>query len=183
MDTIVNSEILPITRRGASHAGFEFSMGRAAATGTESIGPEIRYKVIESDERSLQLTEIDLSKIHFQPTVPKGHKGIRGEDILKNLKADSSIRLDVEILFALIHRWRELDNQDQKFPLLDDLWDYEDQFGLVCLHFDGTIYESQIQKSRQFSQMMYLQVGQWYKGMDPLDHHRGCNSFSVLYRP
>jgi hypothetical protein len=55
---------------------------------------------------------------------------------------------------------------------------------LVCLHFDGTIYESKIQVGRKFSLMMYLQVGQWYKGsVDPLDHHRGHASFSVLYRP
>ena len=172
---------MPVIRNGACEVGYEFSRGRIVVGDGSVTGPERIFRVVESDQRSVQLAGIDLSKIHFERACQPGFQSPRGEDALKKIKANNLIRLDAEVFLAIFRKWELLDNREEEFPLLRNLWDYQDESNLVCLHFDGTIYGCQLQNGRRFSSMMYFQSGQWYKGFDPLDHHRSHATFSVLY--
>lgn len=78
------------------------------------------------DERSLALTEIDLSKIHLVTMLKPSETSIVGEEKLKRLKRAKHIRLDAKILQAL---W---ENQDR----IPEEWKGK------YTYFDGTVLRS-----------------------------------------
>ena len=57
--------------------------------------------VVEQDERSLALTEIDCSKLRFKSGFAKNEEPITGEERLKRLKEMPEIRLDAKIGMTL----------------------------------------------------------------------------------
>ncbi|MEK7182253.1 MAG: hypothetical protein AAB679_00640, partial [Patescibacteria group bacterium] len=54
------------------------------------------WSIEEQDERSLALTEVDLSKVVFETTLEKNEKNIKGEERLERLKEKNVVRLDAK---------------------------------------------------------------------------------------
>lgn len=82
------------------------------------------WKIAEQDERSLALTELDMSKVRLETTLKEGESSVKGEEKLNRLKAAGHVRLDAAIFQAL---W---ENQG----LIPEEWK---EVGAV--YFDGTI--------------------------------------------
>ena len=82
------------------------------------------WKIAEQDERSLALTELDMSKVKLETVLKNGEKCVSGEEKLKRLKAADHVRLDAAIFQAL---W---ENQG----LIPEEWK---KVGAV--YFDGTV--------------------------------------------
>lgn len=82
-------------------------------------------KILELDERSLRLTEIDLTKVKLLNVLKKGEREISGEERLRRIKETGHIRLDTWILQAIL-----------KNPeCIPANWDQR-----RCITFDGTIF-------------------------------------------
>lgn len=82
------------------------------------------WKITEQDERSLALTEVDLSKVLLETTLKEGENVVGGEEKLNRLKATGHVRLDAAIFQAL---W---ENQG----LIPEAWKE-----VGAIYFDGTI--------------------------------------------
>src|SRR3989344_1008330 len=64
-------------------------------------------KIDSEDQRSLALTEIDLSNVQFVSMLKDGELSINGEEKLSRLKASGNILLDAKIFeFLLEHKIR-----------------------------------------------------------------------------
>lgn len=98
----------------------------------------------EQDERSLALTEIDLSKVQLETCLQEGEASIQGEDKLKRLKQAGHIRLDARFFMGL---WKNP-------KLIPDAWKGK------IIYFDGTVLRRQ-SGSRH---VLYLYWGgrQWH---------------------
>lgn len=55
------------------------------------------WKIVEQDENALKLTEIDISKIGFDPCLKEGESSVNGEEKLTHLKSKEVVRLDAKI--------------------------------------------------------------------------------------
>jgi len=85
------------------------------------------WTIDEQDERSLQLTEIDLNAVLLQDMLrPEDNGSIQGEEKLKRLKKAGHVRLDAAVFKAL---W---DNQH----LIPESWKSK------YVYFDGTVLRS-----------------------------------------
>jgi len=97
---------------------------------TKPFDPEFinkNWKIDEQDERSLQLTEIDLSAVRMEDMLrPEDNGSIQGEEKLKRLKKAGHVRLDAAVFKAL---W---DNQH----LIPESWKSK------YVYFDGTVLRS-----------------------------------------
>lgn len=151
------------------------------------------YLVHEVDERSIQLTEIDLTKVCFEKETLRlsGNKeGIQGIDQLKNLKASGVIRLDADVSSAFLLQHKilyecRLAFGDQKpFPPFAP-FQRKGKETDICLHFDGTIFESKLMPGRLFSRRLIWSVGEdtWSESMYPIDHGYWVDSYHAVYRP
>ncbi len=80
----------------------------------------------EQDERSLALTEVDLSKVKLKTYLRKGEVSITGEEKLNRAKASGDIRLDARFFMAL---WNNK-------KLIPESWKGK------TIYFDGTILRS-----------------------------------------
>ena len=87
------------------------------------------WPIEEQDEKSLALTEINITEVVFETTLEKGEKNIKGEDKLKRLKEKDIIRLDAKIFQTL---W---ENQ----YLIPEKWKEETKVNATFIFFDGTI--------------------------------------------
>lgn len=87
------------------------------------------WTVVEEDERSLNLSEIDFTKIEFVDMLKDGETSIQGEEKLKRLKRDGRIRLDAKIFQAL---W---ENQE----LIPSSWKEPINGNTRYIFFDGTV--------------------------------------------
>ncbi len=61
-------------------------------------------KILEVDERSLRLTEIDLTKVKLLNVLKRGEDTISGEERMRRIKATGHIRLDTWVLQAILKR-------------------------------------------------------------------------------
>jgi hypothetical protein len=59
-------------------------------------------KILEVDERSLRLTEIDLTKVKLLNVLKDGESTISGEERMRRIKATGHIRLDTWILQTIL---------------------------------------------------------------------------------
>jgi len=100
-----------------------YSIWRGPTDGDGLSGDE------EQDERSLALTEVDLSKIRFETCLKAGKISITGEERLLRLKAANYIRLDAKIFQAL---WEHKD----KIP---ESWKERVNGNIRFIFFDGTV--------------------------------------------
>lgn len=83
----------------------------------------------EQDERALDLTEVDISKIRLETMLKSGEVSVGGEERLERLKKAGHIRLDVKIFQIL---W---ENQS----LIPEEWKEKTNGNTTFIFFDGTI--------------------------------------------
>lgn len=83
----------------------------------------------DEEQRSLALTEVDLSKIQLVTTFFYGQNCIRGKDKLRRLKESGHIRLDAKVFQTL---WEN----KEKIP---ESWKEKTDGNITCVFFDGTI--------------------------------------------
>ncbi|HMP67385.1 MAG TPA: hypothetical protein PKA60_01375 [Candidatus Paceibacterota bacterium] len=115
-----------------------------------SLGNE--WKIVEEDERSLAITELDLSKVQYVDMLEDGETSIRGEEKLKRLKMDGRIRLDAKMSQTF---W-----EDQS--LIPESWKEKINGNTRCIFFDGTILRNPFGNSCVL--YLYWGNGQWYWG-------------------
>lgn len=86
------------------------------------------WSIVEEDERSLALTELDLSKVSFESMLnqDQGETSIKGEVKLKRLKVADHIRLDAKIFLTLWENqqlipgsWKEKINGSTRYNFFD----------------------------------------------------------------
>lgn len=87
------------------------------------------WTIDEQDERSLVLTQVDLTKVQLEHMLKKGENRITGEEKLKRLKKANSIRLDAKVFQTL---W---ENQ----ALIPEAWKQKTNGNTTFVFFDGTI--------------------------------------------
>jgi hypothetical protein len=86
------------------------------------------WTIEEQDERSLALTEVELSSLRFETCLKDGEQYITGEERLRRLKEAGQIRLDAKVFEAL--------RQEQTVIIKSWTKRSED---ISCLSFDGTV--------------------------------------------
>ena len=87
------------------------------------------WSIVEQDECSLALTEVDLTKVSFETMLKDGEKTVVGEEKLKRLIASGDIRLDAKVFQTL---W---ENQH----LIPASWKEPTNGNTTYVFFDGTI--------------------------------------------
>ena len=127
----------------AKFLGEGWSIWRGPADGDGLSGNE------EQDERSLALTEVDLSKVRFETCLHDGESSITGEEKLKRLKETGHIRLDAKVFQTL---W---ENKD-KIP---ESWKEKIDGNIRYIFFDGTTLRSPDGDRRVLS--LYWSDGGW----------------------
>lgn len=86
------------------------------------------WKIVEEDERSLVLTEVNLSAVRFETKLKSRETSIKGEERLRRLKTDGDTRLDAKVFQTL---W---ENQH----LIPEKWKEKTNGNTTFIHFDGT---------------------------------------------
>jgi len=86
----------------------------------------------EQDERSLALTELDLTKVRLEIMLMEGEAYINGEEKLRQLKKADYIRLDAKVFQTL---W---ENQ----MLIPERWKEKTNGDTTYIYFDGTVLRS-----------------------------------------
>ena len=107
------------------------------------------WSIEEQDEKSLVLTEVDLSKVVFETTLEKNEKSIKGENKLKRLKEKSCIRLDAKIFQML---W---ENQH----LIPENWKEKTNGNTTYIFFDGTVLRNSV--GIRYVLYLYGDGGEW----------------------
>jgi hypothetical protein len=95
------------------------------------------WSVDEEDERSLALSELDLTKVILEPTL-ESDDFAEGQEVLKRLKDKGYVRLDVKILKSL---W-------ENRHLIPETWKGRTDSGNNCIYFYGTILRDRVSGSR-----------------------------------
>ncbi len=101
------------------------------------------------DERSLVLSEVDLSQVRFETMLKDGESSIRGEEKLERLKASGNIRLDAKILQTL---W-----ENKHF--IPESWKERVNGNIRYIFFCGT--ELRSSDGDRFLLCLYWGVGGW----------------------
>lgn len=124
----------------AEFLGQGWSIWKGPAAGDGLSGDE------EQDERSLALTEVDLSQIRFETCLKDREDAVKGEEKLKRLKESGHIRLDVKIFQTLWNNkylipanWKEKINGNTRFIFFDGttLRGPDGYRYVLCLYFSG----------------------------------------------
>lgn len=87
------------------------------------------WSIVEEDERSLKLGEVDLTKVNFETMLKERESSVVGEEKLKRLKDAGHIRLDAKVFQTL---W---ENQH----LIPASWKEPTNGNTTYVFFDGTI--------------------------------------------
>ena len=104
------------------------------------------WTIEEQDERSLALTEVDLTVIRFETMLKDGETRINGEEKLRRLKKAGHIRLDAKVFQTLWEnqhlipeRWKEKTNNNTTYIFFDGsvLRSPDGDRGVLCLCWDG----------------------------------------------
>lgn len=90
------------------------------------------WSIVEEDERSLKLGEVDLTKVNFETMLKGRESSVVGEEKLKRLKDAGHIRLDAKVFQTL---W---ENQH----LIPASWKEPTNGNTISVFFDGTILRS-----------------------------------------
>ncbi|TSD02917.1 MAG: hypothetical protein Athens071416_436 [Parcubacteria group bacterium Athens0714_16] len=108
------------------------------------------WSIEEQDEKSLALTEVDLTKVVFETTLEKKEKTIKGEDKINRLKEKNVTRLDAKIFQTL---W---ENQN----LIPEEWKKKTNGNTTFIFFDGTILRFSL--GRRCVLCLCWLGGEWY---------------------
>lgn len=121
------------------------------------------HQVIETeiDERSLRLTEIDLSKVILLNVLRDGEREIDGEERMRRIKATGHIRLDAFIMRDILKDPKCIPASWEKY----------------CVTFDGTIFESSV--------LWWLRgkYGEWSSCVSCLDERRYSSKYLAAVLP
>jgi hypothetical protein len=107
------------------------------------------WKIVEQDERSLALAEIDFSKVLFETMLKEGEATIKGEEKLNRLKASNHVRLDAKVFQTL---WN---NQH----LIPESWKERVGRSSRYIFFEGTVLQSR--HTFRYVLGFYWFDGQW----------------------
>lgn len=116
------------------------------------------WKIEEQDERSLALTEMNLTKVHFKTCLKSGEDHIKGEEKFERLKKAGHIRLNAKIFLTL---WK---NQQ----LIPESWKEKIGGSTRYIFFDGTILLSS--RGDRYVLCLYWDGGRWHWYYRWLDH-------------
>jgi len=89
------------------------------------------WTIMEEDERSLSLWEVDFRKICLETYLRSGEQRITGEEKLRRLKNAGHIRLDAKVFQTI---W----NNKDKIPAS---WKEKTNGGRTYIFFDGTVLQ------------------------------------------
>ena len=85
--------------------------------------------IVEQDERSLALTQVDLTNVYLETCLKKGETCIKGEEKLRRFKRMDCIRLDAKIFQTL---WGNK-------HLIPETWKEKINNKIRFIFFDGTV--------------------------------------------
>lgn len=130
------------------------------------------WTIEEEDERSLALTELDITSVRLEHMLKSGEEWVKGEDKLTRLKDAGYVRLDAGIFLTLWQNqhliptsWKELTNGNTTF-----------------IYFDGTILRDS--DGRRCVLCLCWRGGQWDWVVRWLDYRwRARRPSAVLARP
>ncbi len=123
----------------------------------------------DQDERSLALTELDLSKVQLVTCLQEDETSIQSEENLKRLKVTNHIRLDVQVFQTL---W-----ENQHF--IPESWKEETNGKPPLISFDGTILRSPC-GGRNVICLYYSYYGEWDRRVDWLECDWRADSRSAV---
>ena len=86
------------------------------------------WSIVEQDERSLKLSEVDLTKVNFETMLKDRESSVVGEEKLKRLIESGYIRLDAKVFQTL---W---ENQH----LIPESWKQKTNGNTTYIFFNGT---------------------------------------------
>ncbi len=139
---------------------------------SEPFNPEFignGWSIEEQDEKSLALTEIDLTAIRFKSMLKDGEKSVKGEEELSRLKSEKYICLDAKIFQTL---W---ENQ----ILIPEKWKEKTNGNTTYIFFDGTILRNPY--GGRCVLYLFWDYGKWHWSSHWLGHHwRVGNPSAVL---
>ena len=128
----------------ATFIGQGWTIWRGPSDGDGLTGKE------EQDDRSLDVTEIDLSKIQLVTMLKARDSVITGEEKLKRLKRAKHICLDAKVFQTL---W---ENQDR----IPEAWKERVNGNIQYVCFDGTVLRSP--NGIRYVLYLYFLEGRWY---------------------
>jgi hypothetical protein len=135
---------------------------------TKFIGEDMIIE--DEDERSLALTEIDLTAVRFETMLKKGEVSIDGEEKFRRLlRVSGHIRLDARIFQTL---W---ENQH----MIPASWKEKTNGSLTFIYFDGTVFRSVLEDDR-CALFLFWDDGQWDWRYNWLDGERNANNPSAV---
>lgn len=108
------------------------------------------WSIVEEDERSLKLGEVDLTKVNFETMLKERESSVVGEEKLKRLKDAGHIRLDAKVFQTL---W---ENQH----LIPASWKEPTNGNTTYVFFDGTILRRS--DGRRCVLCLYWDDGEWH---------------------
>ena len=126
------------------------------------------WSIIEQDENSLKITELDLSKVQLVTILKDGETSVGGEEKQKRLKNAKHIRLDAAILQVLF------ENQH----LIPESWKEKTKGQTTYIFFDGTILRDS--RGDRCVLFLYWCGGQWHWDCRWLGGGWGVNNPSVV---
>ena len=122
------------------------------------------WTIEEEDERSLALTQVDLSAILLETTLKPSDNGrVQGEEKLRRLKASGHIRLDAMVLQTL---W-------ENKHLIPESWKTKN-----AVYFDGTVLRRPFGSRCVLCLSWYGDEWNWY--YDWLDHDWNAENPSAV---
>lgn len=120
-------KIVPIDRtkpfNPAEFIGAGWTIWKGPKDGNGLSGDE------EQDERSLALTEVDLTAVQFKTMLEGRETSVKGETKLEHLKKAGNVRLDAKVFQTL---W---ENQH----LIPERWKEQTNGNTTFIYFDGTV--------------------------------------------
>ena len=144
---VVQSSVIPINRttpfNPTKFLGEGWSIWKGPADGDGLSGDE------EQDERSLDLTELDISKVQLVTCLHGDEDYIKGEERLKRLKKAKFIRLDAQIFLTL---W-------QNQHLIPESWKEKTNGNTTYIFFDGISLRSPL--GDRYSLCLFWRGGEW----------------------
>lgn len=148
--TIEESQIIKIDRskpfNPVKFLGAGWTIWKGPANSDGLTGEE------DQDQRSLALTELDLSKIQFRDMLKSGESYVNGEEKQKRLAKAGHIRLDAKIFQSLCENQTHI-SAAWKEPIGGNTW---------YTYFDGTILRSP--NGLRYVLCLYWSGGRWYWG-------------------
>ena len=126
------------------------------------------WSIVQEDERSVLLHEVDLSKISLVTMLAEGETSVVGEKKLKRLKGVGHLLLDAKVFQTL---W---DNQH----LIPESWKQKTNGNTTYIFFDGTILRDP--DGYRYVLYLYWQSGRWRWDYGWLDDQWLTNNPSVV---